>query len=232
MKKILLTGGSGLLGQEIQHLYDNILAPSHKEMDITNKKICEKHLLKYTPDIVLHAAAFTSPPRCDNRPDLARQTNILGTVNLIDLCQEHSTRFVYISTDYVFDGTEGRYKTTDSINPINIYSMTKAAGELATKTYNNSLIIRTSFCEHIFPYEKAFVDQYTSRDYVDIIAPIILNHTLSEMKGVVHVGTERKTIFELARRRKINIGKLKRSEMGFKIPKDTSFFINKRGVYE
>jgi len=101
--------------------------------------------------------------------------------------------------------------------------MTKAAAELSVRTYKNSLVIRTSFCEKQFPYEKAFVDQYTSRDYIDIICPLILEQAFSDKTGVVHVGTERKTVFDLAKKRKPNVKKLLRSEVNFKVPRDTSF---------
>ncbi len=130
---------------------------------------------------------------------------------------------IYLSTDYVFDGDNGPYKTSDAINPINTYAITKASGELLVKTYENSLIIRTSFCEKQFPYEKAFEDQYTSRDYVDIIAPKILNCSLSDKKGIVHIGTERKTVLDLARKRRPNVGTIKRSQVNFNVPRDTSF---------
>jgi len=91
------------------------------------------------------------------------------------------------------------------------------------KTYSNSLIIRTSFCEQVFPYEKAFIDQYTSRDYIDVIAPMILSTAVSNKKGVVHIGTHRKTVYDLAQRRSPLVGKIRRSDVSFNVPRDTSF---------
>ena len=147
----------------------------------------------------------------------------MGTLNLLQVCEQLNIKMVYISTDYVFSGDNGPYKTTDPINPINLYAITKACGELLVKTYKNSLIIRTSFCQKEFPYDKAFIDQYTSRDYVDIIAPKILKCSKSSVTGIVHVGTTRKTVYELAKTRKIDVGSIKRSEVNFNIPFDTSF---------
>tara|TARA_R110001606_G_scaffold88498_1_gene199334 strand:- start:684 stop:1376 length:693 start_codon:yes stop_codon:yes gene_type:complete len=221
--RILLTGGSGLLGTELLKLSNNIVAPTSSEMNIVNKNECREWILKTKPDVVLHAAAFTSPPAYELHANTARNVNISGTINLIDLCETYDIKFVYISTDYVFDGIDGLYSTEDAINPINKYALTKAAGELATKTYNDSLVIRTSFCQSKFPYEKAFVDQFTSRDYVDIIAPKILNCVLSQKTGTVHIGTERKTVFELAQRRKADVGTLSIKDVNFNAPRDTSF---------
>tara|TARA_R110002020_G_scaffold37239_1_gene112456 strand:+ start:44803 stop:45495 length:693 start_codon:yes stop_codon:yes gene_type:complete len=221
--KILLTGGSGLLGGELQKLNADIVAPDSERMDITDKYTCKRWIESEKPDVVLHAAAFTSPPICEKEARTARLINIIGTINLIDLCEENDIKFVYISTDYVFDGSRGLYETKDAINPINKYALTKAAGELSARTYDNTLVIRTSFCQNQFPYEKAFVDQYTSRDYVDVIAPKILNCALSDKLGIVHIGTKRKTVFDLARQRKADVGTLSISDVAFNAPKDTSF---------
>jgi dTDP-4-dehydrorhamnose reductase len=88
---------------------------------------------------------------------------------------------------------------------------------------DNSLVVRTSFCENEFPYPKAFIDQYTSRDYVDIISPLIYKVAISGKTGVVHVGTERKSVYELAASRKPDVGELSVNDINFKVPKDTSF---------
>jgi len=227
--KILLTGGSGLLGSELLKIDNNIVAPNRASMDVNDKESCRHWIDKEKPDVLVHAAAFTSPPNCEQEPSKARHINITGTTNLVDLCEEKNIKFVYVSTDYVFDGARGLYSTDDAINPINKYALTKAAGELAARTYENSLIIRTSFCQSEFPYEKAFVDQYTSRDYVDIIAPKILNCIKRDSIGIVHVGTERKTVFELAKRRKPDVGELSIKDVSFNPPRDTSF--SDRDIY-
>ena len=220
--KILLTGGSGLLGQELLKCDPKILAPNRDEMDILNSLQCEQVIDKYNPDTILHAAAFTSPPKCDSEPEKARNNNITGTVNLVNICQKRNKRLIYISTDYAFDGEKGMYNTDDLVNPINIYAISKVAGEFAVKTYLNSLIIRTSFGPVDFPYEKAFTDQYTSKDYVDIIAPKILQFSRSSKTGIAHVGTERKTVYDLAKQRKPNVGNLSIKDVAFNAPQDTS----------
>ena len=222
--KILLTGGSGLLGTELTSLNEAIIAPKHNDLEVLDYFSCDRAIIKHKPDIVIHAAALTSPPRCEELPHSARSVNIIGTVNLVNICQDNNIRLVYISTDYVFAGDEGLYQEGDPINPINLYAKTKAAGELAVRTYDNSLVIRTSFCENEFPYEKAFVDQFTSRDYVDVIAPMILKQAESDLTGIVHVGTERKSVFELAVKRRPEVGELSIRDVSFDPPRDTSFY--------
>ena len=221
--KILLTGGSGILGSQILKIYDreyfNIFSPNSKELNIL-----EHPKIKNDFDIIIHCAAMTNTSMAESSAIEAININVLGTINMVNFAAENDSKFVYISTDYVFDGESGGYSTSDCINPISNYSKSKAAGELCSRIYKNSVILRTSFCQNNFPHEKAFEDQWTSRDYVDIIAPIILKYSIEKSPGIYHVGTERKSVFDLASRRK-KVGKIKRKDVSSKIyiPKDTSF---------
>ncbi len=79
-------------------------------------------------------------------------------------------QLVYISTDYIFKGDRGLYSETDAVYPSNKYAWSKPGGECAMRLYDKALIIRTSFGPNTFPYEKAFVDQWTSRESVSVIA--------------------------------------------------------------
>lgn len=226
--KILLSGGSGLLGRELLKLDSDIISPTHSEMDVYNKESIDEYINKTKPDVFLHCAAFTSPPKIDADPAKAIKDNIIGTSNVALSCMKESVRLVYISTDYVFRGDRGQYSEEDEVYPQNKYAWSKLGGECAVRLYDNSLIIRTSFIADIFPYEKAFVDQYTSRDAVSVIAPIILELTKrTNLCGVFHVGTERKTVFELAKRLRPDVGEMHRKDVSFAVPADTSFDLNK-----
>ena len=90
--------------------------------------------------------------------------------------------------------------------------------------YENSLIIRTSFFGETFPYEKAFVDQWTSKDYIDVMAPKIYKHATSSQLGIVHVYSKRTTLYNLALKRKPNVirSTLEQVNFGFNLPKDLS----------
>ena len=130
---------------------------------------------------------------------------------------------IFISTDYVFDGEKGNYSINDPINPLSKYAKTKAAAELAVRTYDNSLVIRTSFYGYQFPYEKAFVDQWTSKNYVDMIAPKVLDIIKSDKTGIAHIGFPRKSVYEIALERRKNVEPIFRSSIHFEVPCDTSF---------
>jgi dTDP-4-dehydrorhamnose reductase len=219
----MLTGGSGLLGRELLKNDPTIYAPPRSEMDILDQRKCFRTVLAYQPDVLIHAAAYTAVDFSEDDPSRARETNIRGTLNLINACEGDGRRLVYISSDYVFDGGSAPYQSKDPINPINKYAMTKASAELAVRTMDNSLVIRASFCPNQFPHDKAFTDQFSSKDYVDIIAPLIYNECMSSKIGIVHVGTERKSVYDLAKRRKPEVGRLSIQDVSFNPPADISF---------
>ena len=87
-----------------------------------------------------------------------------------------SARLVQISTDYVFNGEKGNYREDDPVFPVNKYAWSKLGGECAVLIYDNSLVVRTSFGPSQFPFEKAFADQWTSRESVGAIAGKIVEH--------------------------------------------------------
>ena len=149
--------------------------------------------------------------------------NVIGTLNLVSACAKRNIKLVYISTDYVFDGRNGPYEPEDPINPITVYAKSKAAGELCARCYPYSLVIRTSFFDTTFPYDAALVDQYTSKDYVDIIAPKILQAIKDNERGVVHVGSSRRSIYDIAITRKPYVKKISREDIPYPVPQDTSF---------
>ncbi len=227
--KILLTGGSGLLGSTIRKSAVDIIAPDEDEFNILNLDQMNAYLDNCQPEAILHGAAFTSPPLVDKDPVTAMQVNIVGTANMVAIASERNLRLVYISTDYVFRGDRGNYAEEDEVHPQNRYAWSKLGGECAVRMYENSLIIRTTFSEPVFPYPKAFVDQYTSRDSVEVIAPMILSLARkSDLQGIIHVGTGRKSVKELAcQLGKPEAGDLKRSEVTFEVPFDTSFDLSK-----
>jgi len=181
-------------------------------------------LLDKDISVILHAAALTSPPVCDKDPLKALETNIVGTANVVKLCMKHNIRLIYVSTDYVFRGDQGNYREEDPVYPVNKYAWSKLGGECAVRMYDNSLIIRTSFGPNVFPYEKAFIDQWTSRESVSAIAPKIVQLMFSSVTGTLHVGGPRRTVLEYARSLDPSreIGELSIRGVNFTVPVDTS----------
>lgn len=223
-KKILFTGGSGLLGTHFKKILPDISYPSESEFNVLDIEGMEKYISNGNFTVVLHAAAFTSPPKIDQDPILAIDVNIIGTANLVKLCSKYKLKIIYISTDYVFRGDKGNYSETDPVYPVNKYAWSKLGGETAVRMYDNSLIIRTTFGPDIFPYEKAFVDQWTSRESVSKTAAMIASLLDKDITGTIHVGGKRKTVFEYAvdLSPEKGIKELSINEINFKVPVDTS----------
>ena len=184
LKDIFLTGGSGTLGTELIKKSDDFnirfVAPPTSACDITILEEVMENIRNFKGKVVLHAAAMTNVRQIEGDSMASIEVNVCGTINIIKACQELNKKLVFISTDYVFDGEKGNYKTNDPINPISKYAKTKAAAELLVRIIDNSLVIRTSFFGYNFPYDKAATDQWSTKDYVDIIAPMVLKRQLEE----------------------------------------------------
>src|SRR5438045_1649883 len=102
--KILVTGGSGLLGQELLKLDSSLIAPTRDELDITDVISINAAFEKYQPYVVLHLAAATNPPEHEKDPTLGINTNIIGTANIALVCAKRGVKLVYTSSDYVYTG--------------------------------------------------------------------------------------------------------------------------------
>lgn len=221
---LLVTGGSGLLGRNLKPLLPGAWFPTRDEFNITDPASMRKYVEGKSIGTVFHGAAFTSPPKINENPGLALESNIVGTALVVQLCREIGAKLVYVSTDYVFAGSKGNYKEDDEVLPANKYAWSKLGGECAVRMYDNSLILRTSFGEMVFPYEKAFVDQWTSRLRVDQVAQKMVKAIDSDVKGVLHLGGIRQTVFDYARSVSPDkkIGELSLKDVTFVAPRDTS----------
>jgi len=191
-----MLGGTGLLGSEFKKISDFILAGS--EIDISLESDLNLKLDIIKPDIILLAAAKTNSVEIDKNPIPAIDTNIIGTANVTKYCIKNDIRLVYISTDYVYDSGGMEHKELGPVKPFNYYAWTKLGGECSVMGHKNSLIIRTSFGSTEYPYEFAYTNRFVNKDYVDIIAPIIMELTLSKETGIINVGTKEKTLYEYA----------------------------------
>jgi len=235
-KKVFITGCAGVLGTEIQEQlikYGVNFTGSDKEVDIRDYERIKKTIDKSKCDVVIHCAAMIDVPRCEIDKQIAYEVNYIGATNVAQACKELNIQMVQISSDYVYDGSkeykgdgkEGNYSVNDYVNPINYYAFTKTLADIAVQHVSSKfLICRLSFKKKgVWPYPKAFIDQYTSRDTVDVIAKQLLNATFSGLCGVVHLGTERKTVWELAVRSRPDVEKISITDIkSVRLPKDTS----------
>jgi dTDP-4-dehydrorhamnose reductase len=221
---MLFTGGSGLLGRTFQELRPEALYPGSAEFNVTDYERMMSWVQGRPIDVVVHAAAFTSPPLIDRDPGRALDVNIVGTANVVRLSMALGARLVYISTDYVFRGDRGQYREDDEVHPVNRYAWSKLGGECAVRLYENALIVRTSFGPDRFPFPKAFSDQWTSRRSVSETAPAILRAIDCGVTGVLHIGGPRRTVLEYARALAPaqEVGALSIKDVQFSVPTDTS----------
>lgn len=234
--KVMISGGTGLLGSALRKINPEIIAPDRHDMDVTREwpNYVLDRIRESNPDCFIHCAGFVGNPKIDEDPASAIRTNIIGTANAVLACMQQNVRFIYISTDYLHGGTQENapYKETDLYDPVDKYgSWTKLAGECVTRLYlHNSLIIRTTFCPDTFYPEWKFVftDSYTSKDKISIIAPLIYKLSVSRLTGIINVGTERKTLASLAKDCEKNLDEFKLADKpNTIIPKDTSFDLTK-----
>lgn len=149
---ILITGSNGQLGTELRKLLDEkeitYIATDAAEMDITDKEAVESVFEKVKPTVVYHCAAYTAVDKAeDEGKELNEKINVDGTRYVAEAAERCGTTMVYISTDYVFDGTkQAEYYVDDVANPKNEYGRAKYEGEqLVQAICSNYYIIRTSW---------------------------------------------------------------------------------------
>jgi len=223
-KKILMTGGSGLLGSEIKKLAPEIISPSHAEMDITDYESILSFLEKHKPDVILHLAAATKPPEHEKNPELGILANIIGTANLARASHHLGARLVYTSTDYFYVG-RGPHKETEPVLPPYKFAWSKLGGECAVRMLSDSLILRLSFGPRPFPWDKVYKGQYNSKLYVDEMAPLVLAAAKSEAVGIMNLGGPKMSLEDYARRTRKGIQTIPKPDW---VPEDTSLDISKQ----
>lgn len=149
--KILILGKNGQVGQELltqaTELDFDVVALSREELDITNFKSVVNQIEKIKPDIVINASAYHVVPDCETYPDKAYLINAIAVKNLADICEKNDITLVHYSTDYVFDGLKGKpYKENDLPNPLQVYGISKLAGEYGVLNYcKKGVIIRACY---------------------------------------------------------------------------------------
>lgn len=143
---VLIIGSGGQLGRELVKVFEGRAVPLDlPALDIRDPEGLGKILQAHRPDTVINTAAFHNVPGCEKDPERAFSLNVLGVRNLRDACRKIEARFVHISTDYVFDGGKGDpYTEEDVPNPLNLYGVTKLAGEFFARQVPVHYVIRIS----------------------------------------------------------------------------------------
>ena len=230
--KLLVTGASGLLGTRICQLatkQNHEVYSAHSQhrpqfgipikLDITDGAALRQVFDKTKLDVVVHSAALSDVDKCEKEKDLAWKINAESASNIAQLCHKHSCFFVYISTDYVFNGEKGNYKETERTAPINHYGLTKLKGEeevqksgaeyciaRASVIYgSNPAAGKVNFAlwllEKLRKKEEAktVIDQWNSPTFNTNLAEMVLEILERRITGTFHLaGATRLSRYELA----------------------------------
>lgn len=204
-KKILLTGGSGKLGQAIASSghFGLLLMPSRKELDITKFSVVEGFFNKHNIDAAIHCAALARMAECEQEPVRAVMANIVGTSNLVmavlskEKKLQKKIRFIHISTDGVYAGTKGGYSEKDAVMPYNKYGWTKLGAECPVNLLSDFCIIRTSFFDpNNIKFEESAVDAYSSKMHINDLAKAIHQMLESNFTGTINIGAGKRSDYE------------------------------------
>ncbi|KIA89412.1 dTDP-4-dehydrorhamnose reductase [Kaistella jeonii] len=180
MKKILIIGGNGQLGNCFRKL-----ATDHDDrfefeftdsdtLDITNRDQVSDYFYDFKPDFCINASAYTAVDLAETEPEKSYAVNAEGVANLAEACAEHNTIFIHISTDYVFDGeTNISYSEDDFTNPQGVYGASKRKGEeLALDLQPKTIILRTSWLYSEFNknFVKTMLHLFSVKEEMGIVA--------------------------------------------------------------
>ena len=228
-KKIIMTGGNGRFAKVFKKLKSskNIFFPSKKTLNLTNINSIKKYVKKIKPNYLIHCAALSRPMDIHEKNiEDSISRNIIGTCNIVKVCNQEKIKLIYFSTNYVYAGIKGNYSEDDPVLPINNYALSKLGGECAVQMYKNSLILRICMSEKPFIHKKAFNDVETNFMYHEDFAKNLLK--LIDKKGIINVGGHKQIVFNFAKKTNPKVKPVSAKKMlGKKFPLKQSMNINK-----
>jgi len=206
--RVLIIGAGGMLGKDLVRVFGgspiDFIGLGKADLDITDPEATESKLLNINPSVVILSAAYTKVDDCEDHKELANSINGDGTKNVALACKKIGARLLYVSTDYVFDGSkDSSYIEEDPTNPINAYGQSKLLGEqFVQEILEDYLIIRTSwlfglggknFVESIWGRGKkgedlrVVNDQFGSPTHTGDLAEAILKLIQNDAKGIINI---------------------------------------------
>ena len=214
--KALVIGASGQVGHQLmEHLakqghegvgtYSEHPVPGLLHLDLRSHSEAEARIREARPNLILCAAGMTHVDRCETEPDLARAVNTEGPLACARAADAIGAKFVYFSTEYVFDGYHGPYSEDEPIHPLSVYGQSKAEAEEALRRdHPKALIVRTTVVYGVDPQGKNFVyqlltrgkkrepmrapdDQISSPTYNEDLAAATLRLAVMDASGIFHV---------------------------------------------
>lgn len=191
--KILLIGKNGQLGAELDKQSaekgHEVYSFGHEELNITDSEKVKSKIESLNPDLVINASAFHHVPLCEEQPDQAFLVNASSLKPIAEICSKNDIKFITYSTDYVFDGLKGsQYVEDDKPNPVQIYGISKTAGEYIALNYSlTSVVIRTCGVyggkegsrSKKGNFALSILEQAKSRNSIEVAKEQIVNPTYS-----------------------------------------------------
>jgi dTDP-4-dehydrorhamnose reductase len=203
--RILITGAQGQLGQALQQALAGmeLILKDLPEFDLMDSG-SESQIVAASPSVILHVGAYTNVDGAEHEPDRAMAVNAQGTTFVARAAARLNARLIYVSTDYVFDGTQTTpYCEEDVPRPLNVYGQSKRAGEIAALMgCPNTLVVRTSwlyghagnnFVKTIMrlavekPFLEVVGDQRGCPTNVDDLSLVLKDLLASDLRGICHV---------------------------------------------
>ena len=198
---ILVTGGEGRFCKKLKKTKTklNFYFATKKECNILNPNSLEKIIKKIKPSMIMHCAGLSRPMNIHEKNiKKSIDLNIIGTSNVVKICNKYNLKIIYFSTGYVYQGIKGNYSETDPVKPFNNYGLSKLAGECAVSMYKNSLILRITMTEKPFPYKKGFSNLKTNfmfhEEFIKILPFLVTK------KGIINVGGKSQSVFSFAKK--------------------------------
>lgn len=181
--RILITGGTGLLGSELACCFSkdfDIYRVGSADFDIRDIGQVKSFMEDAHPDVVLHAAAIADVDFCERDHETARAVNVEGTENIARVCRDIGAFMVYYSTDYVFEGSKGSpYVETDDTGPVNYYGITKLEGERAViSIMDKYVILRVAWL--YANHDKAFINRLIKKGQEQIDKKVLGENVFPE----------------------------------------------------
>lgn len=145
MKKILITGSSGFLGNRLALFYRDkyeLLLPTHSELNVSREEAVKAYMEEHLPDVVIHCAALSNTWYCEQHPEESHRVNVQGTVKLAKTCKMIGAKYIFMSSDQVYNGTPllGPLKEEDVLQPVNVYGRHKLEAEQRAEWNNPDAI--------------------------------------------------------------------------------------------
>ena len=167
----------------------------------------KKYIKKIKPKYIIHCAGLSRPMDLHVK-DISKSINlnIIGTANVVNVCNEFNIKLIYFSTGYVYEGKRGNYSETDSVKPFNNYGLSKLGGECSVAMYYNSLILRVTMTEKPFSYKKAYSNLKTNFMYHEELVSILPK--LIDKYGIINVGGKIQSVYDFAKKDNPKIKKI------------------------